>query len=282
MTPKTDGDSISLDAILDAHYKKIREAQNARYLEAQAVGPFVLEDCMFEFSVEKGWSGDSKISAVHLKAKHPAAVLFIESPHCAYVTSDEAATITLVRIRRDKLRGKFHSRMESSDDTLIHITSFLFDNYGRIAQGVFDGPALCGSGAWGDELNRGDLLVIHEFSVDERFRSLGLGSEMLRRMFASKYVQPPETILCWPSPVNAPRLTQAEHDAVKSRQIAFYRKNGFRRIGHTEFFGYSPDPTHPSHAIAAIDDANEKPAEELPHLSDEYLRALMCGGYTFF
>jgi hypothetical protein len=94
--------------------------------------------------------------------------------------------------------------------------------------------------------------------------------------------------MCWPTPVGVRDKTQWA--ALRARQINFFRKvqffppsvlltwltirgvflkNGYRRIAHTGFFGYSTSPAHPSHAIAAAGDYDPPVFPTEPLLSPE-------------
>ena len=86
--------------------------------------------------------------------------------------------------------------------------------------------------------------------------------------------------MCRPKPPEA--STPEEEARVQDRQVAFLRKvsslrgfcfasvnklylqNNFRRIGRTRFFGYSPNPEHPSRLLPAEADADRPEHEFVP------------------
>jgi hypothetical protein len=99
--------------------------------------------------------------------------------------------------------------------------------------------------------------------------------------------------MCRPKP---PEDSTPEEEArVQNRQAAFLRKvsslsrflfasvnklylqNDFRRIGHTRFFGYSPNPEHPSRLLQAEGDADRPenkfvPTNPVPADRDDFMR----------
>ncbi|EDR04255.1 uncharacterized protein LACBIDRAFT_304787 [Laccaria bicolor S238N-H82] len=76
----------------------------------------------------------------------------------------------------------------------------------------------------------------------------------------------------------SPEGSNPEEDArVQDRQAAFLRKNNFRRIGRTRFFGYSPNPEHPSRLLPAEADADRSenefvPTKPAPADRDDFMR----------
>ncbi|KAG6906119.1 hypothetical protein DXG01_015842 [Tephrocybe rancida] len=245
--------------------------------------PFRPEDCTFEFT--KQWNEDPNIiTYIQVKARHPVAGTCSPDPSddekAPASQAGEVGTMLFVRIlRRAFQRGGFHTFMDDHHADLENLSSSLFNDNGRLKPGVLDGVVHRGTGVWGNELNQGEIVFILEMDVKEQFQSQGLGTAMLSKLLATQRVQVADNVMCWPCPtgkaVNG--ISCSEYDALKNRQISFFRKNGFRRIGHTPFFGYSPNPTHPSHMIAAAADANEKPKEELPGLSSADMIAMIGG-----
>ncbi|KAG6908198.1 hypothetical protein DXG01_005787 [Tephrocybe rancida] len=84
---------------------------------------------------------------------------------------------------------------------------------------------------------------------------------MLENLVASEYVKDTDNLMCWPVPENNRSMGSQAFKSLKEKQLGFFRKNGFRRIGRTAFFGFSPDPAHPSRFLSAASDANEKGVE---------------------
>ncbi|KAG6818958.1 hypothetical protein H0H93_016876 [Arthromyces matolae] len=145
------------------------------------------------------------------------------------------ATLSALKISRRFCRGSFLEIMDAESDELHQFSVKLFDKFGRA-------------------------------------RGKGLGTAILNELVSSEHVETGDTLICWPAPVGVDKL---EWSDVKAKQVRFFRKvrpifflrkgknsdhliqNGFRRIGRTQFFGYSTVPTHPSRAISITEDVGE-------------------------
>ncbi|KAJ7736870.1 ankyrin repeat family protein [Mycena metata] len=151
------------------------------------------------------------------------------------------------RISRAHCAGSFLELMDEDMQEMHDFSVTLFDKLGHVRPHLVDPGHRSGTGCWGREMNSGELLYILDMSVKEPYRNKGLGSWTLLKFLGSEHVEVEDTVVCWPTPVGI-----RENDvwnSVRSKQIAFFRKNNFRRIGRTGFFGYSPNPDHPSRSI---------------------------------
>jgi GNAT superfamily N-acetyltransferase len=83
-------------------------------------------------------------------------------------------------IRRDQVRSDFYEEVEQPSQETSKMAFDLFDRYGRLKMEFQAHPFLKGSGVWQDELNDGDILLIEDIRVDERYRRQKLASKLLQ------------------------------------------------------------------------------------------------------
>ncbi|KAF8991005.1 hypothetical protein BDZ89DRAFT_1086867 [Hymenopellis radicata] len=186
-----------------------------------------LSDLVCSFTLEKGFE-KWQLQNLSGTATHP--------------TLGEVATLSGYMIYRRMLGGDFLVMMDEESQELHEFSVTLFDKNGLLKPRFKTGYR-SGTGCWGDELNEDALAYIEDITVKE---------ELLQGLFESKYKPQMSNVICWPSTKDgaAPK--------------AFFIKNGFRRIGRTQFFGYSMDPEHPSHQILASDDVQQSVRETFP------------------
>ncbi|KAJ7730843.1 ankyrin repeat family protein [Mycena maculata] len=153
-------------------------------------------------------------------------------------------------------------------DEMHQFSVTLFDKNGAVRPHLVESDYRSGTGCFGREMNFGELVYILDIKVNESHRGKGVGTWALLQFLGSEHVQSDDTVVCWPSPVGI--HDKSAWNAAGNRQIAFFRKNHFRRIGRTGFFGYSPNPDHPSRSISvdadvgAIDDDFQEPTSNNP------------------
>ncbi|KAG6906120.1 hypothetical protein DXG01_015843 [Tephrocybe rancida] len=202
---------------------------------------FRLGDCMFDFlPASKHCQCEDDSTRVSLVASHP---------HLGRIGSLNFVKTTR---RNPTLTGE-----SCCPDNLWGFKDTLFDDEGRLCLRVPEPDDWCGTGAWGDELNEGEIIWIDDLEVLEQFRERGVGTSMLTELMASEYVTVADHLMCDPRPRYIPRISYECFSAWQDRLLTFFRTNGFRRVGRTPYLGYSPNPFHPSHLIAADDDADQ-------------------------
>ncbi|KAG6877052.1 hypothetical protein C0993_010739 [Termitomyces sp. T159_Od127] len=168
------------------------------------------------------------------------------------------ASLYAVKILRHLCENAFFEVMDDHSDELQKFSLAFFDKFGRVKPWLYRPGNRRGTGAWGKDIDNSTIVYVLNMLVDDQLsirgaepqelRGKGLGSKMLEGLLASKYIEPGiDTLMCWPEP--AGRMEQEEYEELKKKQ------NGFRRIGRTEFFGYSTDPSHPSRTIPLEEDA---------------------------
>ncbi|RDB16561.1 hypothetical protein Hypma_002761 [Hypsizygus marmoreus] len=164
-------------------------------------------------------------------------------------------SLSATRVRREFCGGQFLSMMDGHSHDLMSLAFGLFDERGRVQAWLPSDPQRKGTGCWGRELNSGALIHIIDVSVKEEYQNQGVGSWMIKKLLESQYITQNDNVTSWPAPTGAV-TEKAQWIALQDKQVAFFRKNGFRRIGRTAFFGYSPNPSHPSRLLPASADAD--------------------------
>jgi hypothetical protein len=69
-------------------------------------------------------------------------------------------------IRRNQMRDDFYGQMEPPSRETSMLAFDLFDRYGRLRSEFKTHPVIKGTGIWGQELDRGDMLLIEEVLVE--------------------------------------------------------------------------------------------------------------------
>ncbi|RDB26046.1 hypothetical protein Hypma_006134 [Hypsizygus marmoreus] len=199
-----------------------------------------LDACTATISVTPDDENPKSLHNIELEVTHP------ELGHIGRLSG--------IKILRQFCGTRFLEVLDEHSQELQTFGSDIFDKNGRIRPWLVEEGRRKGTGCWGRELDTGILIYILNMSVDEKYRNKGIGSWMVKKLVESPHVQKDDTLVCWPSPTDVE--DKAAWTALQDKQISFFRKNGFRRIGRTNFFGYSPDPSHPSRQLAADADVD--------------------------
>ncbi|KAF7289319.1 Ankyrin repeat family protein [Mycena indigotica] len=182
--------------------------------------------------------------------EHPRAIQEV-SVTVTHPQHKTVATLSAWRLDRPYFCDRFLQILDEEIDEMHEFSATLFDKYGNVQPHLVEPGYRSGSGCWGRELNEGVLFYIFWVSVEEALRGQGIGSWMLDKFLHSKHVEENDTVTCWPTPMG---IEGELWEDAKNRQVAFFRKNHFRRIGRTVFFAYSPNNNHPSRRVAVKDD----------------------------
>ncbi|KAJ7655625.1 ankyrin repeat family protein [Mycena polygramma] len=193
----------------------------------------ILKDLTLASKAKNHWQYPRVIQTLSVQVKHPQ--------------NGKIATLTAWRISRVYCVGSFLEIMDEESDEMHQFSVTLFDKHGRLRPHLIGPGYRSGTGCWGREMNTGVLVYILDIDVNQQYRNHGVGSWALSQFLTSEHVQSDDTVVCWPTPVGI--RDKALWDTARNRQIAFFRKNRFRRIGRTGFFGYSPKSDHPSRSI---------------------------------
>ncbi|KAI0072687.1 hypothetical protein K474DRAFT_1711372 [Panus rudis PR-1116 ss-1] len=200
-----------------------------------------LSECTISYKVRQDVEFPRVVKNVSLTVNHPK---------CANIATAYAYLFT-----RAACRGEFHYVLDHELDELAEFSTTLFDHNGNLRSDFIEHEHHRGTGVWGREIDKGVLVYITDVTVEEKYRRAGVGAWALRKFLGSKYVGPEDCVIVWPFPSPSARRASAKVKLTMDDVIAFYRKNGFRRIGRTVFFGYSPDAKHLSRSLAIGDDA---------------------------
>ena len=172
-------------------------------------------------------------------------------------------------IRRNQMRDDFYGQMEPPSRETSMLAFDLFDRYGRLRSEFKTHPVIKGTGIWGQELDRGDMLLIEEVFVNQDYRRQRLGRRMIESLLTCArqktwsffaFVWPAflklhDLRLEWNSlqdDAARNRMADREHD----RAVMFYRSLGFRRVGSTIWFAMASNNDHPSHQLTSTEDFN--------------------------
>ncbi|TRM60522.1 hypothetical protein BD626DRAFT_571594 [Schizophyllum amplum] len=154
--------------------------------------------------------------------------------------------------RTYQLRGHFFEVLDAKSDELADFGTKVIDNDMNVYERLVAHEYHKGTGCWGREMNDGLIMYIRAVNVGAPFERQGVGARLVRELLSSKHVVLGTIVYCWPSVMRAE--SPEEWRSMNAPIIAFFRKLGFRRVGRTTYFGYSPDSSHPSRLMAASDD----------------------------
>ncbi|KAG7447836.1 uncharacterized protein BT62DRAFT_993416 [Guyanagaster necrorhizus] len=155
-------------------------------------------------------------------------------------------------ISRHRCGDNFHFFLDEENEELHWLSVVLFDKFGKVKPHIVSEGFRSGTRCWGTELSAGKIIYVHDVTVYQDRRQ-GIGSFVLQKLFESENVQNEDIVISWP----------VSSDVSKDIVVAFSRKNGFRRIGRTNFLGYSPNPNHPSRRLL--------PENDVESLEDRFL-----------
>ncbi|TCD67053.1 hypothetical protein EIP91_000615 [Steccherinum ochraceum] len=242
------------------------------------------EDCVVTF--QELPSREPAIPQLLLKVKQrvTADPTRRASPH---VAEEVIASIHFYRVRRHLCRHNFRSAMLRMDhfrsDELRQLSTTVFDQHGLLNYEFIGDEWHKGSGCFGVEMDYGTLIYIEDLRVKKEYRNQGLGSWVLQHLFDSKYVGLHDFVVLMPGrtddqgPESGVRLSLAQCHEFFDKTEAFFRKNGFRRIGRTDFMAFSNNPEHPSRKLAATDDVKAHSYKSSRDFADAQIDAVLDG-----
>ncbi|TRM60525.1 hypothetical protein BD626DRAFT_571597 [Schizophyllum amplum] len=170
----------------------------------------------------------------------------------------DLGTLEAYKIARvSRLAGHFFNVLDEKSSELADFGSKVLDNNMKVFTQNVENDYHKGLGCWGYEMNEGDIIYVHELDVLKKFENQGIATLLLNTLLTSEHVKKGDIVYCWPTPTKA--STTAERQAEVPRVNRVFRKVGFRRVGRTTYFGYSPDPAHPSRLISSWRDLDIKP-----------------------
>lgn len=198
---------------------------------------------------------------------------------------DQIATLHMTAIAESQVNAATFR-----DDIMDAIIDFeplayeLLNRHGTFRSEIWGcGSLYKGNGVWGSELGRGLLVFIEQIEIKHFLRGMGIGTKLFNQALdwvdkrARQLGQPAEAcsyLVVVPGCLRQDVVhefgedifdradygeRQAEVDAfqkkVTERSIAFWRKQGFRRVGLSGLWAYATDPNHPSRQLTAEEDS---------------------------
>ena len=181
----------------------------------------------------------------------------------------QARYIDRPRLKKLKCRSfsKSVEQLNTSESDGLALALQLFNDNGTIKKCHKHHP-------WGDEINRGAILILSYLLVEKEFRRQGIARELIEvlieKLRHSKggvefmFVKP--GVIKTDFEEEQAQKSMEEREKIEQREydnaVRFYRSVGFRRVGYTKWFCLAMDPEHVSHRIAPEDDLNP-PVKEL-------------------
>ncbi|KAI0784413.1 hypothetical protein C8Q75DRAFT_810189 [Abortiporus biennis] len=103
-----------------------------------------------------------------------------------------------------------------------------------------------GTGCWGNsgefDAPNAKIIFIRSLDVEEsQFENQGIEEWLLKQILSSHYVGRHDFVFIQTEP--------------SSEEETLFKVNGFRRVGQTQYFAFSPNPNHPSRTIPISEDA---------------------------
>lgn len=199
------------------------------------------------------------------------------------------ASCVAQRIDRKPIKTNFYEEMGEESEYLSELAFNLFDRWGCVKDDFLYHPVKKGTGVWGEELNRGKILLIQSLTAEEDAIRQGIGRKVVQELWAKVRAQISASIVRYPQfesptahddeeckfalvlPTHLDTMERAEFEALspearedyvedsKTVAIAFWRSLGFRRIGSSSWFGLAARADHPSCQLPAQDDYNPPP-----------------------
>ncbi|KAF4981913.1 hypothetical protein FZEAL_2382 [Fusarium zealandicum] len=179
---------------------------------------------------------------------------------------DTVATCDAKLIRRSQIRHQFWASMKKPTKKTSELAFELFDRYGLLDRELFEHPIRKGTGVWGNELDKGDILLFESISVKGRFRHRQIGTDMINKIIRTMGEKTTHFFaLAKPGyldqEVDVNDTAKTKHALKVSRK--FFHSLGFRRIGVSPWFAFTNDPEHASKSLDALEDWIDPPPLKL-------------------
>lgn len=116
-----------------------------------------LDDCKTSFSLKKHYDAPARLSYVIGTATHQ--------------THGEIARLSGLALTSRfawKRAGDFTEIMDEESDEMMRFSTEVFDNDMNLLPWLSDGGRRSGTGCWGAELNRGDIIYIQDITVNSQ------------------------------------------------------------------------------------------------------------------
>ncbi|KAI9693709.1 MAG: hypothetical protein M1822_002980 [Bathelium mastoideum] len=176
-------------------------------------------------------------------------------------------------IERPWLQRDFQARMKRHAIDAASLASSLFDEAGNLKLEIAEHGLKSGSRLWNHELSNGDILVLGKVEVSRNLPCKDIASMLVDRTLQEVSSLRRRPFFAFASTSQIPEVVHDQHmDVVdaEGRAIkntnetspnvkeleAFWRAQGFRRVGISPWFAWSSDPDHPARHSSALADFN--------------------------
>ncbi|KAF9775824.1 hypothetical protein IL306_006051, partial [Fusarium sp. DS 682] len=174
--------------------------------------------------------------------------------------STQIATCDAKLIRRSQISSAFWTQMEEPTFETSCLAFDLFDRYGCLNREYYEHSFKKGSGVWGRELDRGDILLFENIRVTLQHRRTGLGTQIVKAIL-DKIRPKTNRFVAFASPgFLHDEVDEENKDEARQHQMIsemFFRSLGFRRVGISCWFAFVDNPNHPSRQLKAEEDWDE-------------------------
>ncbi|KAH8163739.1 hypothetical protein CIB48_g4508 [Xylaria polymorpha] len=179
----------------------------------------------------------------------------------ASVGQKRIAVCKVKLIRRQRIRHDFWVQMEEPSEATSSLAFDIFDRYGRLDREYCEHEIRKGSGVWGDELDRGNLLLFEEIDVTPSWRRQAVATKIVNAILEKARAMPGR-FFAFAAPGcltrNLDYTDETSHSALIAKQEMiskrFWRSLGFRRVGVSGWFAYTHNDSHPSRHLDAEED----------------------------
>ncbi|KAB5582977.1 hypothetical protein GE09DRAFT_1278291 [Coniochaeta sp. 2T2.1] len=150
-------------------------------------------------------------------------------------------------IRRGRFRENFWQSLEEPNKEVADLAFTLFDRYGRLNPEHYKHEFRKGTGAWGQELDDGDLLFFDYIRVT--------GSGVAMAIFEGPSKDLGFIAVASPGVLHSDQGEEEDYSTFFVRDmpiaLSFWRSLGFRRVGLSGWFAFADKPDHPSRLLDA-------------------------------
>lgn len=212
--------------------------------------------------------------------EHLNVDVWFQSAHGAAPT--KVGSLAASILRRDRIPGRFGESMSLfvSDTEVTDVDTaeteeltlcFEFDDLAHFPRSQLESIRTEGTGVWGAEINRGDIVIVENIFVDPFRWRQGIGRRLVQVLtdvlgYKSAYY----TLLARPVFLSMKTFDAVEQQAPgtltpQSKQeirasaerlpLDFWHAQGLRRVGLSEWLARSSDPAHPASHIPENQDA---------------------------
>ncbi|KAI5896947.1 uncharacterized protein SCHCODRAFT_02616283 [Schizophyllum commune H4-8] len=111
----------------------------------------------------------------------------------------------------------------------------IFDPNMNVNPMIVGDPHHSGTGCWGNEMSVGPIVLLHDLEIVTEFANKGVEYALLKELL-SLSIMTLDTIVY-------------SGDVARPQARPYLRVFGFRRVGRTAIFAYSPNHAHPSRSV---------------------------------